>query len=179
MEPVEISAGRLHLRPFDSGDAEAVHLACQDQDIQRFTSIPSPYREEDAREYVESTCPSGWATGRFAAFAVVDSVSAELLAHVSLARIGLVDPFAADIGYWCAPWARRRGVATQAVQAVCRWGLGGLGLRRIGWRAEVGNTAARRTAEKAGFTMDGIVRGVLTRRGARVDAWVGSLREEG
>lgn len=175
MEPVEITAGRLHLRPFRSDDIPAVARACQDPDIQHFTQVPSPYDDEDARRYVEVYCPSGWASGRSASFAVVDSVSAELLGSIGLNGIGLRDAAMAEIGYWCAPWARRQGVMTQAVQVVSRWGFAAFGLARIEWYAEVGNTASRGVAERAGFTVEGVLRSRLVHRGERVDAWVGSL----
>lgn len=45
----------------------------------------------------------------------------------------------------------------------------------IEWRAEVGNHASRRVAEKAGFVREGTLRKRLFHRGTVVDAWVGSL----
>ena len=42
--------------------------------------------------------------------------------------------------------------------AVCRWGFGALGLARVDWFAEVGNAGSRRVAEKAGFTIEGVLR---------------------
>lgn len=175
MQPVEITAGRLHLRQFGVQDVPAVTRACQDPDIQHFTGVPSPYEEEDARRYVEVYCPSGWASGRWATFAVVDSTSAELLASVGLNAIGTRDAAMAEVGYWCAPWARRRGVMTEAVRVVCRWAFVTFGLARIEWYAEVGNLGSRGVAERAGFTVEGVLRARLTHRGRRVDAWVGSL----
>ena len=56
-----------------------------------------------------------------------------------------------------------------------RSGFAELGLRRIEWRAEVGNDASRRVAEKAGFTVEGLLRQALLTDGERRDCWVGSL----
>ena len=53
MEPVEITAGSLHLRPWESGDAEQVYEACQDPELQRWTTIPVPYAERDAVWFVD------------------------------------------------------------------------------------------------------------------------------
>ena len=56
MDGVEITAGRLHLRPWQPGDAPEVYAACQDPEIARWvTAIPCPYLESDAREFVEQT----------------------------------------------------------------------------------------------------------------------------
>jgi RimJ/RimL family protein N-acetyltransferase len=60
------------------------------------------------------------------------------------------------------------------VRAITRWGFDALGLRRIEWRAEVGNEASRRVAEKAGYEMEGLLRQGLTVHGRRADCWIGS-----
>jgi RimJ/RimL family protein N-acetyltransferase len=174
MDPVEITAGRLHLRTPGDAEVEAIHRACQDPDIQHWTSVPDPYLVEHARAFVERMVPAEWAAGRSAAFAILDSTSAELLGMVGLGRLDRPTR-SGSIGYWCAPWARGRGVVSRAGAAVCRWGFGQLGLGLIEWTAEVGNDASRRVAEKIGFVQEGVLRKRLVHRGARVDAWVGSL----
>ncbi|HSV66090.1 MAG TPA: GNAT family N-acetyltransferase [Mycobacteriales bacterium] len=179
MEPADITAGRLHLRPFRAADADVVLRACQDPDIQRWTSVPSPYLARHARSWVTSVAPAGWSSGRAATFAVLDSTCGDLLASVGLDRISPTER-SAELGYWCAPWARGQGVMTQAAAAACRWGFGapdagGLGLGLIEWRAEVGNDASRRVAEKVGFRIEGTLRLRAVHQGRRVDCWVGSL----
>nr|WP_296068115.1 GNAT family N-acetyltransferase [uncultured Actinoplanes sp.] len=81
----------------------------------------------------------------------------------------------AQVGYWMDPSARGHGVATAAVRALSEWAFDRLHLSMIEWRAEVGNVASRRVAEKAGFRFEGVLRRRLVHRGRRVDAWVGSL----
>ncbi|MBM2621695.1 GNAT family N-acetyltransferase [Actinoplanes sp. LDG1-06] len=88
---------------------------------------------------------------------------------------GLDRAGAAQIGYWMDPAARGRGVATAAVRALCGWGFDTLGLGLVEWRAEVGNHASRRVAEKAGFRVEATLRQRLVHRGVRVDAWIGSM----
>lgn len=168
--------GRLHLRPWQPGDAPEVYAACQDPEIARWvTAIPCPYLESDAREFVEQTSPRGWAAGTDAPFAVLDATTGALLASVGLHHIEPMDGVA-RVGFWCAAPARRRGVTTSAVRAACRWGFAALGLGRIEWYAEVGNAASRRVAEKAGFTVEATLRSRLARRdGTRVDAWLARL----
>jgi RimJ/RimL family protein N-acetyltransferase len=138
-------------------------------------AIPWPYREPDAREFVEQIAPRGWAAGTDAAFAVLDATTGALLASVGLHDLDGRDGIARVV-FWCAASARGRGVATSAVRAACRWGFAALGLGRIEWYAEVGNTASRRVAEKAGFTMEATLRSRLVRRdGSRADAWLARL----
>jgi RimJ/RimL family protein N-acetyltransferase len=171
MEPVEITAGRLHLRPFRPSDASAVLAACTDPETQRWTTVPMPYTAEHARAYVEESCPTGWAAGTVLTFAVCDSTTGEVLASVAL-RTGLHEAW--DVGYWAVPAARGGGVVSEALGALCRWGFAELGIERIEWYAEVGNWASRRTAEKAGFTVEGVLRSGLPSREGRRDAWLGA-----
>jgi RimJ/RimL family protein N-acetyltransferase len=171
MEPVEITAGRLHLRPWRPSDAEVVLAACTDPETQRWTSVPSPYTAGHAREYLEQTAPQGWADGTSLGFAVCDSTSGEVLASIGL-RAGHHECW--DVGYWAVPAARGHGVVTEAIGVLCRWGFAELGIERIEWYAEVGNWASRRVAEKAGFTVEGRLRSGLPGAHGRRDVWIGA-----
>ena len=42
------------LRPWSLDDVPAVTAACQDPEIPRWTTVPTPYAEEDARLWLES-----------------------------------------------------------------------------------------------------------------------------
>ncbi|HWH28658.1 MAG TPA: GNAT family protein [Mycobacteriales bacterium] len=170
--PTEITAGRLHLRPWRAADADAVHAVCSDPEVQRWTTLPAVGHREHAVDYVERLSPQGWADGTAACFAVVDATTGDLLANVSLSDIA---DAAAVIGFWAGPEARGRGVTTEAVGAVCRWGFGALGLERVTWYAIVGNAGSRRVAERNGFVVEGTLRRWLVQRGERRDAWVAGL----
>ena len=172
MEPTEISAGRLHLRPWQGSDEDAVYQACQDPDIQRWTRVPVPYRREDARLFVTVTSPQGWDAGTAASFAVLDATTGQLLASVALFDIKDGD---AEVGYWCVPGARGQGVVSEAVKAICRWGFAELGLARIEWAATVGNQASLAVARKCGFQEEGVARMGLVTRGVRHDGWRAAL----
>ncbi len=169
MEPVELTAGRLHLRPWRAGDADAVLAACQDSGIQRWTTVPCPYTAEHARSFVRDEAPRGWADGTDYGFAVCDSRTGDLLAAVAVRRRAATVSW--DVGYWTVPAARGRGVMSEALGVLCRWAYAELGAQRIEWHAEVGNWASRRVAEKAGFLLEGVQRAGLPGRGGPVDAW--------
>lgn len=173
MEPVEITAGRLHLRAFRPADEDVVYAACQDAEIQTWTRVPSPYRREDVRRFLTEAAPAGWRDDTAYSFAVCDSVRGDLLAAVSLHRNRADN--VAEVGYWVASWARGQDVATDAVATLCRWGFGAVGLARIDWHAAVGNVASRHVAEKVGFIVEGRMRSRLELGGVRHDAWVAGL----
>jgi RimJ/RimL family protein N-acetyltransferase len=171
-----LTTPRLLLRPIGPDDAAAVYAACQDPEIQRWTTVPSPYLLEHAEHFTSDYAPKAWAAGDAAVFAVTDLSSGELLASVGLHFDRGRDDDTAEIGYWAAASARGRGVTTEALAAVCSWGFTSCGVRRLEWYAEVGNASSRRVAEKVGFSIEGTLRSFLLRPdGQRVDAWAGSL----
>lgn len=172
MERNVIEAGWLTLRPFTTEDIGWVYDVSQDQAVQQWVRVPSPYRLADAACFVRQMAIAGWDSGQRAEFVAADSATGQRLGRVGL---GLDSAGGGVIGYWVDPGARLRGVATDSVRAVCHWAFTALALEIIEWRAEVGNLASRRVAEKAGFLIEATLRKRLVHRGTRVDTWVGSL----
>jgi len=169
---MQLSTGRLLLRPWAAQDEEVVFEACQDPEIQRWTTVPSPYTREDARQWLTEIAPSGWQAGTSTPLAVVDAATGQVLASVGL---HLIKGDRCEVGYWCAPWARGRSVTSEAVTALCRWGFAELGMHRIEWVAGVGNWASRAVAQKCGFTIEGLAREGMHQRGGHIDCWTGAL----
>jgi RimJ/RimL family protein N-acetyltransferase len=176
MEPVEIREADLLLRPWRAEDADVVFRACQDPDIQRWTPTPQPYLREHAEEFVGEQSTRAWAEGTAARFAVLDAGGEEPVGYTGLVRFD-PDTKSGEIGFWTAPWARGRGVATRSARAVARWGFAALGVRRLLWRAEIGNHASRAVAARLGMRVEGVARQALLRRpgGALADGWIGAL----
>jgi RimJ/RimL family protein N-acetyltransferase len=172
MEPVEISAGRLHLRPWTPYDEDVLMAGMSNPEAVRWTPTPVPYTREEARKRLTETYPQAWEAGTGASFAVLDATTGAVLGWVGL--FGLKEG-AAEIGWSCWPEARGSGVATEAVAAVCRWGFAALDLQVIEAVIAVGNWPSRAVAQKCGFTIEGLRRKGMEQRGTRIDAWVASL----
>jgi RimJ/RimL family protein N-acetyltransferase len=165
-----ITTDRLRLRPFTTDDIGWVFEVSQDAALRQFVQVPSPYLMEHARYFVEHIATELVATGERVEFVVEEG--RERVARVGL---GFRGDGTAEVGYWTAPGARGRGIAPEAVRALCRWAFASKDVELIEWRAEIGNEASRRVAQKAGFVMEGQLRKRLVHRGERVDVWVGSL----
>jgi hypothetical protein len=58
----ELADDAIRLRAPATDDVAAITEACQDPDIQHFTFVPLPYREEHARDWVRSA-PARAGTG--------------------------------------------------------------------------------------------------------------------
>jgi RimJ/RimL family protein N-acetyltransferase len=171
--PPALDAGPVRLRPPTRADRAALVAAHRDPEVIRWFGRPEPYTEADATAYVEREAPLDWARGTEATFVVAGADDA--YAGTADLRISGDDAAVGEVGFLIAPHARGRGWAVAAVRALAAWGFGELGLARIQWRAEVGNEGSRRVAEKAGFTLEGLVRQGLSDRGRRPDHWIGSM----
>ena len=80
------------------------------------------------------------------------------------------------VGYWCAPEARGRGVATRALRLLCRHALDDLRLDRLELVTDPDNRASQRVAEKVGFRREGVLRShLLHPDGRRRDSVMFSL----
>jgi RimJ/RimL family protein N-acetyltransferase len=177
MKPATLTTRRLLLRPLAPSDVDAVHAACQDPEISRWTSVPSPYTRDDAAEFVERISPQGWREDTLYNFGVFTRDGGALVGSTGLVRLGQLTAPArqAELGYWTAKEQRGRGHTAEAGLAVCRWAFTHLGAERLEWYAEAGNEGSRAVALRIGFVMEGTVRAKLVQRGTRRDAWTGSL----
>jgi RimJ/RimL family protein N-acetyltransferase len=63
-----------------------------------------------------------------------------------------------EIGYWRRRGREGRGVITEAVHAVVRLAFDGLQAQRVELRMDNLNERSRRVAERAGFTLEGVLR---------------------
>jgi RimJ/RimL family protein N-acetyltransferase len=172
MEPRTLTTERLLLRAFAQDDLDAVYQACQDPEIQRWTTVPSPYARQHAEQFIRQMVPNGWRHDTEYTFAVQLRDSGLLIAAVSLhhPRSGTW-----EVGFWTAEAHRGRGYMTEAVTALARFAFTALGAIRLEWRAEVGNTGSRAVAEKAGFVVEGVLRAALLNKGTLRDCWVGAV----
>jgi RimJ/RimL family protein N-acetyltransferase len=154
IEPVELTAGPLRLRPWREDDLDAYWAALQDPDLRLWNGSGVESRDDLAAMLARRR---DWSTGDHASWAVVDATTGELLGSVSVHRIDRTEDDA-EIGYWTLPAARGRGIAGAAVDAACRWAFTELGLERIELCHAAENPASGRVAEKAGFTLEGRLR---------------------
>jgi RimJ/RimL family protein N-acetyltransferase len=168
MFPVEmIEAGPVTLRHPEERDADAIARACADPEMVRvLPGLPHPYGRDDAMAWITEHAPETWKTGG-AAFVIADKETGQALGTIALQP---PDRFGeSEIGYWVAPWAQGKGVATAVVRALSDWAFAH-GLGRIGLFTNVENVASQLVAYRSGFTREGVLRGGQPQRdGSRAD----------
>jgi RimJ/RimL family protein N-acetyltransferase len=161
VEPVEINAGEYYLRQLRADDrvddSGALVAAFTDPEIRRWQGGLLVDDAGAARKYVEFRTWQ-WESDQRYSWAVCDQLLGHPVGEVALKDL---DPHngSAELVVWTAAEHRGRGIAAHAASAVLRFGFGGVDLHRVGYRQAVGNIPSQRVAEKAGFTLEGRLRG--------------------
>lgn len=159
--PISHEDGSLSARLPTLDDVPALVDACQDPEISRWTTVPTPYGEAEGQGFVESSL-SLWGR-REGLEMVITAPGQHPLGHVPIlgAILGGVSWERAEavVGYWIANDARRRGVASAAVSALSRFLLD-LGCRRLEASVIAGNPGSGRTLRKVGYRLEGVRRSV-------------------
>jgi RimJ/RimL family protein N-acetyltransferase len=150
--PPTVRAEGVVLRALLPSDAEAVAAAFEDPAIQEWNTRP---RGMDVPTWMAFR--NDWSDGDHASWAVTLDDDDVLAGTVSLHHID-VDQADAEVGYWVAPWARRRGVATSSVRAALAFAFTTLQLHRVYLFHAVENAPSCRVAAAAGFRQEGELR---------------------
>ncbi|WP_350273883.1 GNAT family N-acetyltransferase [Kribbella sp. HUAS MG21] len=155
-QPV-LETPRLRLRTWREDEVARITTARTNQATAHFLPfIPQPFTAEDARFWLKDMAEQA-ASGRRFNWCVADAGTDQGLGNLTLFGIHPdVEVRDAELGYWMHPEAQGRGVMSEAIRRVAEWyfaadDAGGFGGRRLYIRTAASNTAARRTAEKAGF----------------------------
>jgi RimJ/RimL family protein N-acetyltransferase len=170
--PFDLTDGVVLLSVPTDDDVDRITELCQDADVQRWTTIPSPYHRSDAEWFVRELVLPGWAQGSMATWGVRGAADAVLHGMVGVDLAG-----DAEVGYWMGPETRGRGWMTRAARLAVMTAFGH-GVDHVRWKAIVGNDASWRVAQKLGVRLEGTVRRAVEQRGGWRDAWVGTLLPE-
>ena len=147
--------------------------AFSDPFFQRFSDW-APQTEAEARAYLAGH-EQARRRGEQIELALVEPHDEHVvLGGASLNNVNLPQDRAA-IGYWLAPHARGRGVATHAVRLIAGWAFPDLQLARLDLNCGPDNLASQRVAERCGFTREGVLRSHIPFKGMRRDTVVFSL----
>jgi RimJ/RimL family protein N-acetyltransferase len=148
--------GELLLRPWRRDDAATLRAAYQDPLIQRWHTRHAASPQE-AQEWI-SAYGRDWQREQGAHWAITHAAGGEILGRMAVRSMDFLDGDA-ECAYWVLPSARGAGVAPRALDAVARWALDAAGFHRLSLEHSVGNERSCRVATRAGFGLEGTMRG--------------------
>jgi RimJ/RimL family protein N-acetyltransferase len=162
---------QIRLEPLTQAHVPAFVELIQEEEIQRFTLVPSSADEAFVKSWLRRY-EEGWHDGSRAGFAANDHAG-RFLAFAAIVDLDL-EAREGEIGYLTAPAARGRGVAVRAVRLLTDWSFERLGLERLELHIDAANGASERVAERAGYRRDGVLRSKHFKEGRRADLAVWS-----
>jgi len=172
-----IDTRRLLLRPFRLSDSGVVQWLAGERDIADTTlNIPHPYEDGMAEAWIETQTPA-YDAGELVTFAVVARSADQLVGAMGLV---LERRFkSAELGYWIGKPFWNQGYATEAADAVIRYGFDELRLNRISARHFARNPSSGRVMEKVGMLREGKAREAVMKWGKYEDLVLyGIVRED-
>ena len=153
---------RITLRPFMRGDALAVYAYLSTPEIASTTAnIDYPYPQGAAESWIQSHATEA-AAGTSLTWAIT------LADDTLIGAIGLhLTPQHArgEIGYWLGVPYWNQGYTTEAALLVTAYGFDTLRLHRVQATCLPRNVGSSRVMEKAGLTLEGVLRGYVQENG--------------
>jgi len=125
--------------------------------------FPHPYTRRDARAFLASVVGARPETS----FAI--EVDGGVVGGIAFRVQTDVERIGAELGYWLGEAYWGRGITTAAVRAVTDLAFGGHDLRRVFALPFAQNAASARVLEKAGFTLEGVLRSSALKDGRVLD----------
>lgn len=162
---MRLPLGVCDVRSWRPGDAAALVEHANNRKIwlnlrDRF---PHPYTARDARAFLKSVLTARPETN----FAI--DVDGDAVGGIAFRVQSDVERIGAELGYWLGEAYWGRGIATAAVRAVTDHALVTHGLVRVFALPFAENRASARVLEKAGFTLEGVLRSSAIKDGRVLD----------
>ena len=143
-------------------DAADLYKHIKTKAVARWTfNLPHPYPKDKAMQWIRRTQRT-WRLKKQFSFGIYSLETGNLIGGVELAPIDWKNKNA-ELGYWLAEKFWGRGLTTEAVRLIVRFGFQQLKLHRIYAQAYEPNRGSIRVLEKCGFKKEGCQRQSLYR----------------
>lgn len=152
--------GSITLRRFTVADAAVFAAIHHDGLNVRWTASDATMSHALAVERITGPIAAGWETGSDLRFAIVDTRpgaqdgSGRIVGTLSLHEIfSTTRGGSGSVGIKMLPAGRGTGSAQRAIELLCGYAFGNLGLEILHWRTTSGNTPSMSLAARAGFVL--------------------------
>jgi ribosomal-protein-alanine N-acetyltransferase len=151
-----VAHGPVILREFSDADLPMVQELATDPYVPLIGTLPPNATRQEAQEYIDRQ-RGRLAEGIGFSFAIAEAATGRGLGGIGL-WLAALDHGRATAGYSVIPSARGRGVASAALTALIAFAWTIPELHRIELYIEPWNTGSVKTAERAGFEREGLLR---------------------
>jgi RimJ/RimL family protein N-acetyltransferase len=169
----------ITLRPLEHADRDAMYAAVMESIAEISPWLPwchPAYAPAETASFIESTI-QWWTQRSQFVFGIFDAASGAYVGSIGVNQVNQQHRYA-NVGYWVRTSRTGRGVAPRALRLAARFAFETLGLYRVEIAVQPENIASRRVAEKAGATLDAVMRNRIFKRGRPYTAALYSLVPE-
>jgi RimJ/RimL family protein N-acetyltransferase len=163
-----ITTPRLTLSRFKPSDWAFFRALRENREVMRFMAAIAPEKETRLQFAARLSAPH--------CFVIRHHQDDAALGDIGL-QISVEHPQEADIGYTITPEAQGKGIASEALRAVCDYAFNQAGVTAINAYVLAGNGSSMRVLEKAGFVRVQVLEKAYEIDGVRFDDWVYRLEK--
>ncbi len=181
--PERLVGAQFILRRYMPGDGERLSEAVNSSfdHLKTFMPWATPNQSVEVSERLVRDFSGRWLCGTDFVIGIWSADEKRLLGGCGYhLREGPIELANAEIGMWIRGERAHKGLGTEVLKTLLRWGFSDWPWLRLSWRCSGANRASQRVAEKAGMLREGILRShAVDPDGARRDTWCfAALRDE-
>ncbi|HEX5474756.1 MAG TPA: GNAT family N-acetyltransferase [Vicinamibacterales bacterium] len=151
---MELGGRRSLVRTVRPADAASLAIQANNPNVARQLRdrFPHPYTMRDARRFIESI------SGQHPPTTFVLEVEGDAAGAIGFSPGADIERYSAEIGYWLGEPFWHRGIVTEALQIVSEYAFRECEVLRLFALPFANNLGSRRVLEKAGYTLEAILR---------------------
>lgn len=149
---MRLETARLFLRPFTEADFEDFAALVADPDVMKF-SLAGPLSHGQAKEMLQTRIIDHYNANGFGLLALHLKDRGVFVGFAGLIRQTIDGQDEVELGYRLMPQFWGQGLASEAAEAILRFGFGHLKVAHIISIIDPGNVRSVRVAERAGMSL--------------------------
>jgi len=163
----------FRLRKWEMSDIDSMVKHADNYNIAKFLTnqFPHPYAREDGLDYISSII------GDNPPKAMAIEINSEAVGSIGIFPQSDIHCKNAEMGYWLSEQYWGKGIMTNAIKEMVKYGFENFDLDRIFARPFGSNRASQRVLEKAGFTLEGRFEKVLFKNDEYMDELIYAIRK--
>lgn len=171
---MEISFEGIILRPWSIDDAAVLAEIANNKKIADNLQdlFPFPYAVKDARKWLKTILPADPPCN----FAIL--ADRRIVGNIGILTKEDIHRKNIEIGYFLSEKHWGKGITTRAVKAITSYAFSNFEIVRVYAETYEDNTGSRRVLEKAGFTLEALLRKYVIKNGIIKDSCIYSVLKE-
>lgn len=152
-----IETDRLIIRDYNLEDLDTVHDLIKEPNVYEYMHW-GPNSKEDTKTFVSMAIENQNQSPRISYERLIRDKATHQIIGAAGIRVISSTSREGSCGYWVAEDFRGKGIATEATNAIVRFGFLEMNLNKISATVMPKNTGSIRVLEKAGFKKEGVLR---------------------